>query len=276
MTYSSPNTLNNPLFNTQERQQLMITFACAFGFLIAALAIFMTNSNSDLFLLINNAGRILPNWFWSNATLIADTAMAAALLCILASVRPKALFAILFLLVAGGIVIHLGKQLLSIPRPPAVLDNELFHIIGPRLTRHSFPSGHSFTALACFGLLAFYCKSHFQQALLIGLGSLMALSRITVGAHWPLDVTVGAGLGLAFAGLAFYLNQRYSWHRWSKAQHGVMAILTLGSIYLSFHDSRYPDTRLLSVLVSISAVLISFYFYWRPLIKNKFQSPSSH
>lgn len=68
------------------------------------------------------------------------------------------------------------------------------------LDRYSFPSGHTlhavlFTSLAvsAFPALAW---------VLVPFAGLVALSRVILGLHYPSDVVVGAGLGLALAVLA--------------------------------------------------------------------------
>jgi len=253
-------------------KQLPAFLAVSVLYLLLGLWLWLADTNENAFLLINNQSQFLPNWFWSNATLLADTVAAVAAICLLAAFRPQLLPAAFFLLVAGSLFVHLGKQVLLIPRPPAVVDNSLFEIIGPRLTRHSFPSGHSFTALACFGLIALYLKSHMAKALLVSAASIFAISRISVGAHWPLDVAVGGGAGLAFAVAGYYLNEKYRWYRFKSLQHFTMTVITLTTLYLAWHDSRYPDTRLLSILMTLVITPIAIQQYWKPLIQSKLTS----
>lgn len=253
-------------------KQLPAFLSVAVLYLLLGLWLWFANTNESTFLLINNQSQILPNWFWSNSTLLADTVAAVAVICLVAAFRPQMLPAALFLLIAGSLFVHLGKQVLSIPRPPAVVDNALFEIIGPRLTRHSFPSGHSFTALACFGLIALYLKHHLAKVFIVFAASIFAISRVSVGAHWPLDVTIGGGAGLIFAVTGYYLNEKYRWYRFKGLLHFTMAIITLTTLYLAWHDSRYPDTRLLSILMTLVIAPIAIKQYWTPLIRSKLKA----
>lgn len=67
---------------------------------------------------------------------------------------------------------------------------------------YSFPSGHSFNAFLLASILAFGIYNIGQKKLRLlyfiplAWASLVALSRVAVGAHSAMDVSVGAGLGL--------------------------------------------------------------------------------
>jgi len=71
----------------------------------------------------------------------------------------------------------------------------------PPLDRYSFPSGHTLHAV-CFATLV---AAQFPELgwVLWPLASLIALSRVVLGLHYPTDVAAGAaiGFGLAAAGL---------------------------------------------------------------------------
>lgn len=64
-------------------------------------------------------------------------------------------------------------------------------------TSYSFPSGHAATAVA--GALAGARLAPAAAPVLWGLATLMAVSRIYVGVHYPSDVLAGALLGLLCA-----------------------------------------------------------------------------
>ena len=63
----------------------------------------------------------------------------------------------------------------------------------------SFPSGHAILAFALAGLLAPYL-GRVGKIVVYTLAVLNGIARIYLGAHNPLDVVAGAGLGLAIAG----------------------------------------------------------------------------
>ncbi len=95
---------------------------------------------------------------------------------------------------------RLLKERLVRERPYITFDGILAGT--PPLDRYSFPSGHTLHAV-CFTTLA--C-AHVPElaAVLIPFATLVALSRVVLGLHYPSDVAAGAAIGalLAAASLA--------------------------------------------------------------------------
>ena len=88
----------------------------------------------------------------------------------------------------------------------AILDAR---VVGARPTTYSFPSGHAASAVA--GAFVTTLMVPQARALLWALAALIALSRVYVGVHYPLDVLVGALVGLAVGvfvtgGRAWYIQ----------------------------------------------------------------------
>jgi undecaprenyl-diphosphatase len=89
------------------------------------------------------------------------------------------------------------KVLVERQRPGTSVSDAVLRDASP--TGLSFPSGHAILAFALAGLLAPYL-GRVGKIVVYSVAALNAVARIYLGAHNPLDVVGGAGLGLAIAG----------------------------------------------------------------------------
>lgn len=71
---------------------------------------------------------------------------------------------------------------------------------------HSFPSGHAATSFAGATVLSAYAPRYWPAWFLLAVA--IAFSRVYVGVHYPLDVIVGAVLGVATALLLLVASRR--------------------------------------------------------------------
>lgn len=148
------------------------------------------------------------------------------------AMRPVA--ALLWCFPVGGALTHVLKRLIEHPRPAAALGVDQIVVIGEPLLRGAMPSGHAVTTMAVLGLcLLAWRLTRWQRAGLLGLALLVMVSRAAVGAHWPADLCVGAGLGLVTAVLGWRLSGLPGWGRltdWlcSRAGQQVLAATQIG------------------------------------------------
>lgn len=250
-------------------------FRLASALLIVAAGLWLAGRNQAWFVTINHWGHALPDALWANLTLVADTLFAVAVLLIAASFRPIILNQALVLLILGGLFVHGFKHGLNVMRPAAVLDRDSFYIIGQVLKNHSFPSGHSFTAMSCAALLFLNIPRLSLAYALLLIGALAALSRAMVGAHWPLDILVGSAFGMLIAVISVWLVNNVRWLRGHGLKLFSLALLTLASAYLTWHEDGYPYTDLLAVTASVLSVAIAIYKLWLPLVRLLAASSSS-
>ena len=119
--------------------------------------------------------------------------IAIALVCALVWRRPLVLAWVLAADVLGDLTAFGLRELIGRPRPSMRYASP--HTLVRAPTDPSFPSGHTTIAFACAAVLAYFRPR--LAPLLFLLAAAIALSRIYVGVHYPLDVVGGAALGLA-------------------------------------------------------------------------------
>ncbi|AWI07260.1 phosphatase PAP2 family protein [Clostridium drakei] len=104
-------------------------------------------------------------------------------------------------LILSTIVSQIFKKSVSRIRPFLIVNNLNIKKIG--IDEYSFPSGHTTAAFTICVMISLFCPS--IAFLLILLASLVGISRIYLGVHYPSDVFAGAILGTLSSFLVFYL-----------------------------------------------------------------------
>lgn len=114
------------------------------------------------------------------------------------SARNGRSLAIYFL--AGVYIMELLKLVFDAPRPfqldPSVLRSSA---AADTAAGASFPSGHALSAMLLWALAASYVRKTWFSVVAALIVGLVAVSRLYLSVHFPVDVVVGLALGLAFA-----------------------------------------------------------------------------
>jgi membrane-associated phospholipid phosphatase len=167
---------------------------------LACIAVLATGTNQSLFLTLNAIGPATSDRLWANVTILGDTLVGFTLCLPLWRRRPELVWAFVVVALLGTAWARGLKPLIDEARPPAVLDG-LVHVIGPVRRSDGFPSGHATTAFAIAGLYALGFRSRALATSVAAVATFVAVSRVVVGVHWPIDVLAGAfGGWLAAAG----------------------------------------------------------------------------
>lgn len=154
----------------------------------------------DIFLAINSLYSNAPT-IAHNLTQLGDASVSLALLLCFALIAPKLWEALIASSLLSLILCQGLKAFYAMPRPARIFGDS-FNVIGEKLMgANSFPSGHTVTTFTIFSIIlfAFMPKARkwrlpFTLGIIL-IGVIVGLSRVGVGAHYPLDVLSGALLG---------------------------------------------------------------------------------
>lgn len=235
--------------------------------LMVAVGLQASPLNKDLFLSLNSWATVLPDAIWSCWTLLGDTWMVLALLAIGLWWQPQALLGFALAVPLGGAVSRLTKVLTQMPRPAGAMEPSQFHIIGPVLEFHSFPSGHT---LSAFALLAVVMAGR-RWGLWAWVGLMLAmgvgLSRVAVGAHWPADVLAGAALGWVCG--TFTRAWGDQWLQRQSPERQLRTLQALAWVCMALCawayrvDTLYPLAREFQMILASVGVLSCAVWLWR-------------
>ena len=224
--------------------------------LIAMLLIGLTGTNQPLFLYLNQALYIPVESIWINITLYGDAAMVMILMLPLAAKRPDIVVKSFIAALISAFFLHAFKEFLSVPRPPAIFPAELFHQLGHQFSASSFPSGHAAAPFVLATMIIFLVTDMRIRSAVIIYASIIALSRIATGVHWPIDILGGMFFGWFSAFLSMKLFPTSGNNL--IAQRIVTVILLLAVIHLVFlHDGGDKEARILEVLTPIICLILS-------------------
>lgn len=169
----------------------------------------MNQFEASIILWIQENLRGFMDGFWLFITRLGDDGILWIVLGIVLlfwkKTRPIGLTMLISLLFDYLIINVTLKGLVARPRP--FVENETIIPLVTNVSPYkSFPSGHSGGSFAAmFALYKWVPKKVGVPALI--LASLVALSRLYVGVHYPTDIIGGCIIGLLCGMLAYYLVQ---------------------------------------------------------------------
>ena len=218
--------------------------AWALACLTVGLTLWLAGGYHVGFLGLNAVADSYPGWVLQWLTAVGGDAAPFALGLFLARRYPRVLLALMLAAILASAYSRGLKPLFDAARPPAVMPLADFNLIGPALRRASFPSGHSVAAGAFCGVLVYYARWSETRVLWVLLATLVGLSRVAVGVHWPVDVAFGLAGGVLAAWLGVRLATRWSAAATRPGTHlALVTLCALGALWLLLGPVAYPLAR---------------------------------
>ncbi|MGB0973429.1 MAG: phosphatase PAP2 family protein [Flavobacteriaceae bacterium] len=229
----------------------------------------------NLFYYLNTNLSAFPS-FQLNITQIGDVFVGLSLISMFIILAPKLWEGLLassaISLIASGVL----KNIFDMPRPAKRIDPDLFVIIGERHSGYSsLPSGHSITIFVVFTILlfAFMPRKRTSKLLwytgMLSLGFIVALSRVAIGAHFPIDVLSGSIIGFSSTVLGIILCNKWQVFSWLNNKKIYPIVMVVILAWIGCIVFKIFKTNLLIFYISILALLMTLYFIARSYVKNK-------
>jgi membrane-associated phospholipid phosphatase len=225
--------------------------------LILLIAVEVTGLDRPLFSFFNNLSSFTGPAFWAHATILGDGLVCAVLLLFWVRRSPERIWGGLLGAIFMVLILRFFKGMLSLPRPLGVLPEGAVEIIGPALRRGSFPSGHTATAALLAGVWALTASRRLVPWLALGFATLVGMSRMAVGVHWPTDVLAGLALGWTAAWLGLRWAPKVPWGARGTGKRILTGALLISALVMLIpYDTGYPGVLLFQR--SLAAVCLAW------------------
>ncbi len=218
-----------------KSQERWLYFPLVVSFVLFAI-VYLADLNTLLFHWFNKFPQATSPLLWKVITNFGNGLWISVLLLLFTWKKPTILFRWLIIAITITLFIKITKPFFNNPRPYDIFNLDLMNLLGDTLTSKSFPSAHATTIFAFAALIIFRFRSLILKYAVLLFAILVGISRICVGAHWPLDVIAGAFAGWGCAIVGSFIS-------------GIIKV----------ELNYYIQWILASVLVAVCIFLIFFY-----------------
>lgn len=219
----------------------------------------------DCFYFLNSKLSQFPNTE-CNLNQFGDSLVTLSLLAVFFISAPKIWEAFLTASLLSLVLSSSFKTIFAVPRPAAYLDKDSFVIIGNTLSGHnSLPSGHSITIFTMLTILMFafaptkrtYKILWFLLITIVGI--ILIFTRVSLGAHYPLDVIIGGIIGYICALVGIFISLKYRIWTWiiNKKYYPVFMLLFVGFGFSII--AKLTHENLVIFYVALACLVFSLY-----------------
>ncbi|MFG6687200.1 phosphatase PAP2 family protein [Mariniflexile sp. HNIBRBA6329] len=280
--------LNNPeldayVSNNFNSLRLKILFLPLLLLLLIVLFLFTKDAFSveayayvqkDLFLYLNSKLSQFPSLQY-NLTQLGDVLILLPFLTLFMVQAPKFWQSLITSLIVSAVFSNLFKKIFAVPRPAAMFDQDSFVIIGRTLTgSNSLPSGHSiatFTIVASVFFAFMPKKTKLKIAwflFIFSTGLFIALTRVGVGAHYPLDIVVGSILGYLAAIVGIFITKKFNPWTWLTNKKYYPISIVLFSVWAIALINKIVAMNLLVFYFSLVSLVATLVIITRIYVKK--------
>lgn len=215
------------------------------------------------FLVINSFGLNLPDVLIQCITVLGDASVTLSLFWLCAFRHPRMLACGMLAAIVMAIVIHLIKDQVGALRPASIFSLDAFRQSGELLKKSSFPSGHTATFVTLMTLVVLQYRYLWVYWVCLLLAIIVGLSRVWVGAHWPIDLLVGASIGIIVVLIVDRHIDRYPQLFSTYIQKSIHLLLLLNTGQLFFRHLGYPDAKWFVILIALMVLIINSYWFYQ-------------
>ncbi|GIU19219.1 hypothetical protein TUM4261_40960 [Shewanella sp. c952] len=251
--------INKPALAGSVSPQNDTGFLWGFFLLVAAFVLLMKESvNYAYFFKINQASQHFSPELLASITDMGNGVVTGSILVMILCFKPAWILRVLLAALICLVVTHLLKSYFDAPRPAALL--EQINIIGEARHSKSFPSGHTATIFLLAGTAYLSSRRLLSRIFFVSLAIIVAVSRISVGAHWPIDIALGAIIGWS----SIYVASLISKERLLSARYQYLiltALLLLLGTLSTMSKIEFPQMPIVEKLQQLYLVIGAFCLY---------------
>lgn len=193
----------------------LLFFIPFFIYIILGFILLSNNNQGDVILFFSENRSAFGDFFFKYGTKLGEDYAYGFFVILFLFIRYR--YAILVIMTGCivSILSYLLKEFFRHPRPSTFFSekgmlDEINVVDGVSLLKAytSFPSGHTMSAFALYGLIAFIIPKKYIGLLTILIAIVIGTSRIYLVQHFVKDVVTGAIMGVLIAMTLYYINSK--------------------------------------------------------------------